>query len=91
MNSVGKEQYYAVGVFSEHWKKGEMPIERKLIKGASNLFLYLNDGTDSITDLHGKEKRMWEGLELRVVRIEKEYYDQHKDTHMEHGEWSSIH
>ena len=34
-------------------------------------------GTDSIKDFHGAGKSMYDGLEIRVVRISKEFYDKH--------------
>ena len=71
------DQYYGVGIFSDLWKKGEMPTEARLIKGTSLLFDYLMRGTDSIKDFHGVGKSMYDGLEIRVVRISKEFYDKH--------------
>ena len=74
-----QERYYGIGVFSMHWKNGEEPIERGLIKGTSSLVDLFTNGTDSIKDFHGIKEGMYEGLEIRVVRVSKEHYDSNED------------
>ena len=71
-----EERYYGVGVFSDAWKEGEEATEGGLIKGTASLVEFLMNGTDTVKDFHGIREAMYEGLEIRVVRVSKAYYDE---------------
>jgi len=71
-----EEHYYGVGVFSDAWKEGEEATEGGLIKGTASLVEFLMNGTDAVKDFHGIREAMYEGLEIRVVRVSKAYYDE---------------
>ena len=70
-----EERYYGVGVFSDAWKEGKEATEGGLIKGTASLVEFLMNGTDAVKDFHGTKEAMYEGLEIRVVRVSKAYYD----------------